>query len=160
MTTEAPMTTTPQNLASNVFNSTAATASYWSTTADAVGTVETSLNEPSTTGLASQLNTFWNDWQVVANTIGTGAASGAANQLIQQGGLVASTISGGYAAAKDAWSAARTAAASTATTINTVAADIADARRLAAAHGFDVVRAGETPFTIWDGVGFHLRRAS
>ena len=107
-------------------NSTASTASYWSATADAVGTVETSLNEPSTTGLAAQLNTFWNDWQVVANNIGTDAASGAANQLIQQGNLVASTVSGGYAAAKDAWSAARAAADSTATTINTTAADIAD----------------------------------
>lgn len=41
-----------------------------------------------------------------------------------------------------------------------VSADIADAHRQAAAHGFAVVRAGETPFAIWDGVGFHLRRAS
>lgn len=39
------------------------------------------------------------------------------------------------------------------------AADIADARRLAAAHGFAVLRAGEAPFRLWDGVGFHLRRA-
>ena len=38
------------------------------------------------------------------------------------------------------------------------AQDVADVRALAASHGFDVVRAGETPFRIWDGVGFHLRR--
>jgi flagellar hook-associated protein 1 FlgK len=107
-------------------NSTASAAAYWSATADAVGTVETSLDEPSTSGLASQLNTFWNDWQVVANNIGTDAASGAANQLIQQGNLLASTVSGGYDAAKDAWSAARAGASSTATTINTTAANIAD----------------------------------
>ena len=36
--------------------------------------------------------------------------------------------------------------------------DADDARVLAAAHGFDVVRVGERAFTIWDGVGFHLRR--
>lgn len=38
------------------------------------------------------------------------------------------------------------------------AEDIAEAHACAAAHGFEVVRAGERPFTIWDGVGFHLRR--
>ena len=38
------------------------------------------------------------------------------------------------------------------------ARDVADVRALGRAHGFDVVRAGETPFRIWDGVGFHLRR--
>lgn len=36
-----------------------------------------------------------------------------------------------------------------------LALDEADAR---AAPGFEVVRAGERPFRIWDGVGFHLRR--
>ena len=38
------------------------------------------------------------------------------------------------------------------------ALDDRDVRALAATHGFDVVRAGERPFAIWDGVGFHLRR--
>lgn len=38
------------------------------------------------------------------------------------------------------------------------ALDDRDVRALAAAHGFDVVRVGERPFAIWDGVGFHLRR--
>ncbi|MGH1570457.1 class I SAM-dependent methyltransferase [Methylobacterium sp. P31] len=36
--------------------------------------------------------------------------------------------------------------------------DLAEAHALAAAHGFAVLRAGEHPFTIWDGTGFHLRR--
>jgi len=40
------------------------------------------------------------------------------------------------------------------------AADLADARALAAQHGFAVVRAGERPFAIWDGTGFHLRRTA
>ena len=120
-------------------NSTASGASYWSTSAAAVATVETSLNEPSTNGLASQLNAFWNDWQVVANNVGGTGASGAANQLIQQGTLVASTISAGYDAASNAWTAARTAADSTASTINSTAANIVDLnktiRSLSAAGG-------------------------
>jgi ubiquinone/menaquinone biosynthesis C-methylase UbiE len=36
--------------------------------------------------------------------------------------------------------------------------DVSDAEALAAAHGFDLLRAGERPFAIWDGIGFHLRR--
>lgn len=38
------------------------------------------------------------------------------------------------------------------------ARDEADTRALAARHGFDAIRIGERPFTIWDGTGFHLRR--
>ena len=39
-----------------------------------------------------------------------------------------------------------------------VTADVAEARALGGAHGFDLLRAGERPFALWDGVGFHLRR--
>lgn len=38
------------------------------------------------------------------------------------------------------------------------ALDIGEARELAAGYGFAVLRAGERPFAIWDGIGFHLRR--
>jgi len=37
-------------------------------------------------------------------------------------------------------------------------ADLDDALRLADAHGLDLARAGERPFAIWDGIGFHFRR--
>ncbi|MEO7367238.1 MAG: class I SAM-dependent methyltransferase [Gemmatimonadaceae bacterium] len=37
-------------------------------------------------------------------------------------------------------------------------ADQADASRLAADYGFDVLVAGERPFAIWDGSAFHLRK--
>jgi SAM-dependent methyltransferase len=37
-------------------------------------------------------------------------------------------------------------------------ADVTDMQRLAMAHGFDVVVAGERPFVVWDGLAFHLRR--
>lgn len=37
-------------------------------------------------------------------------------------------------------------------------ADAAEAREMAAAHGFDLIRTGERPFRMWDASGFHLRK--
>ena len=39
-------------------------------------------------------------------------------------------------------------------------ADMADVRRLAGEHGFDVVVCGERPFGVWDGLAFVLRRGA
>lgn len=39
-----------------------------------------------------------------------------------------------------------------------VAQDVEEAGRLGAAHGLMIDRAGETPFTLWDGVGYHLSK--
>lgn len=39
------------------------------------------------------------------------------------------------------------------------ARDHAEAEQRGRAHGFRLIRAGERPFAIWDGVGTHLRRA-
>ncbi len=36
--------------------------------------------------------------------------------------------------------------------------DVREVQALARRYGFDLLRAGERPFRIWDGVGFHLRR--
>jgi ubiquinone/menaquinone biosynthesis C-methylase UbiE len=36
--------------------------------------------------------------------------------------------------------------------------DCSDVRRLAAAYGYSVLREAVTPFTIWDGVGYHLQK--
>lgn len=38
------------------------------------------------------------------------------------------------------------------------ARDCDDVRLLAAAHGYEVVREAMRPFTVWDGVGYHLRK--
>ena len=106
--------------------STAATASYWSASANALGTVETALNEPSTSGLSSVLNKFWGAWQSMANAVGTKSADGAASNLIAQGQLVASSVSAGYTAASTSWSDARGAAGLTVTAINDAAGQVAD----------------------------------
>ena len=106
--------------------STVATSAYWSTAAGALSSVETSLNEPSTSGLSSTLNDFWASWQTMANAVGTSAAPGAANSLIGQGQLLASSVATGYQAVTDAWGEARRAATSSAALINTTAAQVAD----------------------------------
>lgn len=103
-----------------------ATAAYWSTTASAVGSVETSLNEPSKTGLSSVLNGFWNAWQTMGNAAGSNSAAGAASALIAQGQLVASTLAAGSSGAASAWSDAYGAAGSVVTTINDTAAKVAE----------------------------------
>ena len=37
-------------------------------------------------------------------------------------------------------------------------ADMADVKRFAAEHGFEVIVGGERPFAMWDGLAFHLRK--
>lgn len=37
-------------------------------------------------------------------------------------------------------------------------ADTADVKRLAGEYGFDVIVAGDRPFSLWDGLAFHLRK--
>ena len=39
-------------------------------------------------------------------------------------------------------------------------ADIADVRRSADEHGFELIVCGERPFGVWDGLAFHLRRGA
>ena len=40
-----------------------------------------------------------------------------------------------------------------------LAADRTDVESLASAHGFDVLVSGETPFTLWNGVAFRMRKS-
>jgi flagellar hook-associated protein 1 FlgK len=101
---------------------TAATSGYWDTASAALSTVEGTLNEPGTGGISAALDDFWADWQGMANSSGSPAQ---ASVLIQQGGLVADRISGGYTAALTAWRAARSAIAVTVTTANDAAAQVA-----------------------------------
>ena len=66
--------------------------------------METSLNEPGTSGLSSTLNDFWAQWQNMGNSAGSITAAGQASVLIGQGQLLASRIAAGYTAAKSGWS--------------------------------------------------------
>jgi flagellar hook-associated protein 1 FlgK len=104
---------------------TASTSGYWDTASSAISSVETSLDEPGSSGLSSTMNDFWAGWQNMANSAGSTTAQGQASVLIAQGQLVASRISTGYTAAKNAWSDQRTATANAVTTINSAAKQIA-----------------------------------
>jgi flagellar hook-associated protein 1 FlgK len=59
------------------------------TTAAQLSAVEDVFNEPSDSGLAAQLNTFWNAWATVANQPASGAARGV---LLQDATSVANTL--------------------------------------------------------------------
>ncbi len=104
---------------------TTSTSGYWDAASSALSTVESTLNEPGTTGLSASLNDFWGAWQNMANSAGSTSAAGQANVLIAQGQLVATRISAGYTAASNAWSDQRSATASAVTTINSTATQIA-----------------------------------
>jgi flagellar hook-associated protein 1 FlgK len=109
----------------NRVRTTASTSGYWDTASSAISSVETSLNEPGTSGLSSTLNDFWAQWQNMGNSAGSSTAAGQASVLIGQGQLLASRIAAGYAAAKTAWSDQRASTADSATTINSAAQHIA-----------------------------------
>lgn len=104
---------------------TATTSGYWDVVATATGDVESGLNEPGTTGLSATLGDFWAAWQDMGNQAGSDTSGAAAGALLEQGRSLASRLASGYTAAADAWSAARAATASTVTTINDTAAQIA-----------------------------------
>jgi flagellar hook-associated protein 1 FlgK len=62
---------------------------YADTKAGTLSAVETNFDEPTDNGLSEQLNTFWNDWTVVANNPGDSAARSA---LLAQASTVTSSL--------------------------------------------------------------------
>jgi flagellar hook-associated protein 1 len=104
---------------------TAATSGYWDVAAAAAGDVETGLNEPGPSGLSATLGGFWAAWQDMGNQAGSDTSGAAAAALLEQGRTVASRLADGYTAAASAWSAARQGAATTVTSINDAAAQVA-----------------------------------
>ncbi|TFD84906.1 flagellar hook-associated protein FlgK [Cryobacterium serini] len=84
---------------------TAATAGYTAVRANALASVEDSLNEPGENGISAKLDEFWAGWQTLAN--GTDTAAPAALLLGTAGELV-TQISEGYQAVSNEWSSVRT----------------------------------------------------
>ena len=83
---------------------TAATAGYTAVRANALASVEDSLNEPGEGGISATLDEFWAGWQTLSN--GTDTAAPAALLLGTAGALV-TQISEGYQAVSDEWSTVR-----------------------------------------------------
>jgi flagellar hook-associated protein 1 len=83
---------------------TAAIAAYTDVRADAMSTLEVSLQEPGANGLSAQLNEFWAAWQDVANNPGEAASAGL---LLAQAGVLTAQIAHGYQQVDDQWSQMR-----------------------------------------------------
>lgn len=84
---------------------TAAVSGYSGTRAQALATLESSLNEPGTNGISAQLQKFWSAWGDVSNQAGEQAPAGV---LLGQAGSLVTQIAQGYQAVDDQWTALRT----------------------------------------------------
>lgn len=98
-------------------------AEYLTARADIYTTLEKSLGEPSATGLASQLSTFWNDWHDVANTPDK---SSARTVLLDDARQIADTLHQLYGAVGTQWRQTRATAAGLVDQANSLAAGVAD----------------------------------
>ena len=102
---------------------TAATAGYTAVRANALGSVENSLQEPGKAGLSTQLQEFWAAWHELSNVADPSAAAGL---LLGEAGQLTTQINAGYRAVTDEWSAVRTSADALVTEVNGAAAQVAD----------------------------------
>ena len=97
-------------------------AGYTSTRANALNQVEETLNEPSTNGLAAQLQGFWSAWGGVSNDPGEAASSAV---LLEKSGTLLQGIAAGYTALDNQWSQTRNQANTVVQDINNTAAQVA-----------------------------------
>jgi flagellar hook-associated protein 1 FlgK len=98
-------------------------SSYQAAHADTMGRLEAQLREPSDTGLASSLQTYWADWQDVANSPDDTAAR---MVLIGDAQSLVSQIAAGYRGVESQWSQLRTETSTLVTDVNSTAQAIAD----------------------------------
>lgn len=103
--------------------STTALSGYTNTRAGALATLESSLNEPGTNGLSTQLQKFWSAWGDVANQAGEQAPAGV---LLGQASSLVTQLQTGYRAVDDQWSALRTSVDGMVSDLNTAATQVAD----------------------------------
>jgi flagellar hook-associated protein 1 FlgK len=84
--------------------------------------LESTFGEPSETGLQSQMSTFWNSWQDVANSPGD---PGPPSLVIEQAKTVAGTINGFATQLTQQWAATRDQVDSTVANVNSLTAQVA-----------------------------------
>ncbi|MET4052312.1 flagellar hook-associated protein FlgK [Frigoribacterium sp. PvP054] len=101
----------------------AGAAGYQGVRASVTAALESSLNEPSTTGLATQLTKFWSAWQDVSNNP---SAAAPAAVLLGQAQTIAGTLASGYKAVDDQWTAQRQQLDGLASQLNSAATQVAD----------------------------------
>jgi flagellar hook-associated protein 1 len=84
--------------------------------------IEATFGEPSTTGLQSQLSSFWNAWSTVANDPGS---AGPRSLLLEQADTLADTVNGFSTQLAQQWSATRDQVASTVADVNSMTSEVA-----------------------------------
>lgn len=102
--------------------STSSSAGYAAQRSTAYQDIEATLQEPGTSGISAQLQSFWAAWQDVANQPGDPSA---AATVIQNGQQLAAKLSSGYSALSSQWSGTLTEAQGMVTQVNTAASQIA-----------------------------------
>lgn len=92
------------------------------TTKQVYGDIETTMGEPSDSGLQAQMTSFWNAWDDVAND-----PSGLAprSQLIEQAKTLAGTFNGLSGRLSQQWADTREQLSATVADVNSMAADVA-----------------------------------
>jgi flagellar hook-associated protein 1 len=91
--------------------------------ATAYTTLETTIGEPSDTGLSNDLSAFWSAWSAVSNTPESDSARAV---LLERANTVASRISTLYQDTATQWNQALTQTSAYITQVNTTAANVAD----------------------------------
>ena len=100
---------------------TAAIAGYTAVRANALGSIENSLNEPGATGLSNQLQEFWAGWGELANSSDRVTA---ANLLLGEAQQLTSQIATGYRAVTTEWASVRSSADALVTEVNGAATQV------------------------------------
>ena len=101
------------------------------------------LQEPSESGLQSQLDDFWSGWDDVANSP---ADSTARSQLLERAGTLAAGLNGAAERLEQQWSASREQLVATVAQVNAAADAVADFNKAIAS----AVQAGDSPNDLMD----------
>jgi flagellar hook-associated protein 1 FlgK len=100
----------------------ASLSGYAAQRSSAYQNIEATLQEPGSSGVSAQLQSFWASWQDVGNHPGDPAAASA---LIQNGKQLAARMSSGYSTLSAQWSSARAQAQTMVTSLNDAAKQVA-----------------------------------
>lgn len=95
---------------------------YWGVRANELSTLESSLHEPGTNGLSTQLGRVWDAWAGLSNKTNDSAVGAV---LLQQSGALATQIAVGYRAVDNQWTQLRTETVGLVSELNDAATQVA-----------------------------------
>ncbi|KHL02398.1 flagellar hook-associated protein FlgK [Sinomonas humi] len=102
--------------------STSSSAGYAAQRSTAYQDIEATLQEPGTSGISAQLQSYWSSWQDLANQPGDASA---ASTVIQNGKQLAAKLSSGYSALSAQWASTQSETQGMVTSLNDAATQVA-----------------------------------